>query len=66
MSKKITWSMIYDDFKRRHPKLRKDVIHWCPFDYLTIELYFKDGRKGIYTYFDHKMIWSHGRWKKGE
>lgn len=66
MNKKITWTTIYNDFKRRHPNLRKDVTYWCPLDYLTIELYFKDGSKGKYTYFEHKMVWSTDRWMKGE
>lgn len=66
MNKKITWNMVFADFKRNHSKLRKEVTYWCPYDYLTIELYFKDGRKAKYTYFDHKVVWSDERWMKGE
>ena len=54
MSKKITWLKIYNDFRKRHPNMRKEVIHWCPKDYLTIELWLKDGSRLNYYYWDHK------------
>lgn len=53
MSKKITWNKIYQDFKQRHPDLRKKVTHWCPYDYLTIELWIDDGTRMIYDYWSH-------------
>ena len=54
MAKKITWNMIFADFKQRHPNLRKEVSYWCPRDYLIIELWLKDGRRMLYDYWNHK------------
>lgn len=51
---KATWDNIYKDFRRRHPNLRKDVIHHEPYSYATIKLVLKDGKKMIYNY-DTKM-----------
>lgn len=53
MQNKITWKMIFEDFRRRHPRLSKDVIHWSPKDYLTIELRMKDKTKMSYDYHTH-------------
>ena len=54
MKRKITWNMIYADFKRRHPNLRKEVTYWRPKAYSTIELWLKDGSRMIYDYDCHE------------
>ena len=53
MSNKVTWENIWQDFKRRHPRLCKEVVDWRPYDYLKIKLWMKDGRKIIYDYNCH-------------
>lgn len=54
MQLKITWKMVLEDFKQRHPRLSKQITYWCPKDYLTILIYLKDGMKISYDYFYHK------------
>lgn len=48
--KKITWAVIFQDFKSHFPNLKKQVTHWRPYDYATIELWFKDKSKATYDY----------------
>lgn len=55
MSKKITWKMIYKQFRITYPNLRKDIYHWCPYDYLAIRIHFCDGRTGIFDYLQNKL-----------
>lgn len=55
MSEKITWHEIYKDFRRRHPNMRTHVRHWYPCGFLTIKIFFDDGTKGSFNYFDHRM-----------
>lgn len=64
MSEKITWKMILSDFKERHPKLGKDVVYWCPHDFLTILIYLEGGMKITYNYFNHKATILTSRWGK--
>lgn len=47
---KITWEMIYEDFKLRYPNLSKKVLRWNSVDFATIELYLYDGSKMRYNY----------------
>ena len=47
---KITWRMIYEDFKRRYPNLKKEVTYWKPLEFATIELWLKDGDRMKYDY----------------
>lgn len=48
--KKITWRMIYVDFQKKFPNLKKNVSCWRPHDYATICLYTKDGKQMLYNY----------------
>ena len=57
--KKITWEVIYKDFRRRHPHLKKDVTYWRPHGYATIMLYLKDGRKMLYDYDSSRATFYH-------
>lgn len=64
MSDKITWKDIYKDFKNAYPKFNKQVVQYRPHDFLTIKIWFKDGRIGIYKYFNKDLefldeIWIH-------
>ena len=54
MTKKVTWELIFADFKSRHPNLQKEVTYWRPRDYLVIELWMNDGTTMIYNYETHK------------
>lgn len=51
---KITWEMIYKDFKQRHPNLSKEVRRWNPLNFATIELHLKDGTRMSYDYDLHQ------------
>lgn len=53
-TKKITWTVIFEDFERRHPNLSKKVASWCSHDYATILIYMTDGMRLVYNY-DTKM-----------
>lgn len=62
MGKKITWNKVYSDFKTRLPNWHKEVVYWCPHDYLTILIYVKDGRKATYDYLNHKLTFLDEYW----
>lgn len=62
MSKKITWNVIYNDFKSRHPNLKKEVVYWRPHDYATILLYLKAGRYATYNYDKREVRFLGGTW----
>lgn len=47
---KVTWRMIYEDFKQRYPNLKKEVTYWKPLEFATIELWLKDGDRMKYDY----------------
>lgn len=55
MSKKITWDVIFRDFKKNNPEYAKRVWHWRPHDYATIVLYLNNRNKATYNY-DTKEI----------
>lgn len=55
MRKKITWKMVYSDFRLRFPNFKKQAIHWQPYDYMTIVLHLKDGGRCTYCYLDRKI-----------
>ena len=48
MSKKVTWTDIYKDFRTRLPTLSKMAVDYRPYDYMTIAVYLKDGTKILY------------------
>ena len=48
--RKITWKVIYEDFKQRYPNLKKEVTYWKPLEFATIELWLKDGDRMKYDY----------------
>lgn len=64
MRHKITWNMIRNDFKNRHPTFHKKAIYWRPHDYSTILIYLKDGKKITYDYDTKEIKFLIERWKK--
>lgn len=48
MSKKITWTDIYKDFKSRLPALSSQAVNYYPHDFMTITVSLKDGSKLLY------------------
>ena len=66
MNKKVTWKMIFDDFKNRHPNLSKQVVRYFPSNYLTIEVWIKDGLRIKYDYWEHKGYILDGDWRELE
>lgn len=61
--KKITWDVIYEDFKFRHPNLSKRVVHWHSHDYATILVYLEDGMRLTYNYDAKKAVILGADWK---
>lgn len=57
MAGKIAWRTIYTDFRSRHPRLKKEVVGWEPYDFMKIKIGFKDKSTMIYDYFDHRGTW---------
>lgn len=47
---KVTWRMIYEDFKKTYPTLKKQAIYFEPYDYAEIKVWLKEGIKLIYNY----------------
>lgn len=50
MKDKITWKMIYDEFKNTYPSKRKEAIHYEPFGFAEILIFMKDGSKYVYNH----------------
>lgn len=50
MKDKITWKMIYDEFKNAYPSKRKEAIHYEPFGFAEILIFMKDGSKYVYNH----------------
>lgn len=50
MKDKITWKMIYDEFKGTYPSKRKEAIHYEPFGVAEILIFMKDGSKYVYNH----------------
>lgn len=53
-SSKITWEVIFKEFKIRYPKLSKSVSHWKPYNYAEVLIILKDNTNLIYNY-DEKV-----------
>lgn len=62
MIKRVTWNDVYASFKQHFPNLRKEVEYWCPYDYLTIKVYLKDGRIFTYRQSDSKINFIDSKW----
>jgi len=54
--RKITWKMVYDDFCKRFPLLKKSSLWWHPYDSGEIEIYLEGGYLLIYNYDRHSGI----------
>ena len=55
-SNKITWGLIIEDFKKRHPRLSKDISYWFPCGIATIEIHMLGGMILEYNYDFHKAL----------
>lgn len=53
---KITWDVIYQDFKERHPRFKKTVLRYEPYDYATILLIFPDRVRMTYNYDTKEVV----------
>lgn len=49
MAAKVKWSDIYKEFRMKHPRLKKEVMDYRPYDFMTIILTFEDGTKMTYN-----------------
>lgn len=53
---KLTWDMVFEDFKFRYPKLVKDVTLWFAYDVGQIEIHLIGGMELIYDYDLHRAM----------
>lgn len=53
---KLTWDMVFEDFKIRYPKLVKDVTLWFAYDVGQIEIYLIGRMELIYDYDLHRAM----------
>lgn len=51
---KITWRMVFEDFKTRLPNLAKEVVDYRPHGYLEIQVWLKDGTTMSWDYLQKK------------
>lgn len=49
---KITWEMLFFDFKKVFPKLSEHASFWKPFGWMKIEVFFDEGERFIYDGFN--------------
>lgn len=49
-TKKITWDVIFEDFKMRHPNLSNKIVHWRSHSYAMILVCLEDGTRLTYNY----------------
>ncbi|NBI91899.1 hypothetical protein D3Z45_15285 [Lachnospiraceae bacterium] len=49
MKKKNAWSEIYESFQSIYPNLKKGAVGYCPYDYMSILVYFPDGLRMVYN-----------------
>lgn len=49
MSNKITWKMVYDEFKSIYPNKRREVIYYESYGPSEILIFMKDGSKYVYN-----------------
>lgn len=47
---KVTWEMIYEDFKKKYPQFSQHSYHFEPYDFAKIKVYLEDGIKFVYDY----------------
>ena len=47
---KITWEKVYEDFKQRHPTLKKQTTYFKPYGYAEIEVWLNSGSRLVYNY----------------
>lgn len=50
MRKKLTWTKIYEQFKVSQSCYADMISYWRPYDFATIIVHLKDGRKITYNY----------------
>lgn len=50
MSQKLNWNDVYQDFRKRHPRLSRMSLNYIPKSYAEILIYLKDGTKLVYNY----------------
>lgn len=62
MSGKITWYDIYKDFKNTYSVLGKEAIQYRPHNFLTIKIWFKDGRIGLYNFMRKELKFTNETW----
>lgn len=62
--RKVTFDVIYADFRRRHPNLSREVVHWKPLNTLKIKIYMSDGMIIVYDYWTHRATICSANWRR--
>lgn len=53
---KLTWDIVFEDFKKRYPKLVEKVTLWFAYDVGQIEIHLKDNIELVYDYDEHRAM----------
>lgn len=64
--RKISWQVVFNDFKKTCNYTSWDIECWFPSDYLKIEVRMKDGRILYYDYLNKEVIDNGIRWRENE
>lgn len=59
---KTSFRKTFMDFQQHYPNLRKEVVHWRPHSFGTVEIWFKDKRKATYNDYDRKVVYMDDTW----
>lgn len=62
-SKKVTWEDLYKLFKTKFPRISKNAVFFRPYDYMTIKIWFDDGRLATYDGYLNSLHFLGETWK---
>lgn len=54
MNNRISWRLIFEEFKKTYPSISKNVAHWYASGHLEITVRLNDRSKVVYSYLDKK------------
>lgn len=50
----ISWRVIYNEFRKTHPNIGKNIVHWYPSGHLEITIKLADGTVIIYDHLTNR------------
>lgn len=63
---RYSFRKVYEDFKKHYPELKYHTYYWHPYDFATIEIWLKDGKKYTYDDYTHQLKDMNERWREYE